>query len=134
MYFGNFPYPLSVTFIKIALLLQYLRIFKAGSRLSVVCKWLIIFVAVWGVTFAIFAWVPCIPLAAYWDFSIADAKCWGLGARQFSEFMPWFASQAITTSVLDFIVFILPAHLFFKPNTQRKTRIALLCLFGLGLA
>jgi len=133
MYIGNFPYPLSVAFIKIALLFQYLRIFKAGSKHSLACKCLIIVVALWGLIFAIITWVPCIPLTAYWDFSTPDAKCWGFGSRQLSEFMNYFVSQAVTTSLLDFVVFILPAQLYFRPDTPKKTRFALSGLFGLGI-
>jgi hypothetical protein len=133
MYIGNFSYPLSVTFIKIALLLQYLRIFKAGSKRNILCKYLIVIIALWGLLFCIVSWVPCIPLVAYWDLSVTDAKCWGFGSHNINEFMAYFVSQAVTTSFLDFVVFILPIGLYFKPGTQKKTRVALLCLFVLGL-
>ena len=43
-------------------------------------------------------------------------------------------SQAVSTCILDFIIFIIPVQLYFKPGTQKKTRIALLCLFVMGLA
>ncbi|KAK3389735.1 hypothetical protein B0H63DRAFT_464238 [Podospora didyma] len=134
MYVGNFPYPLSVTFIKIALLFQYLRIFEADSKRILICKCLIFIIAIWGMIFAIFTWLPCIPLDAFWDFSLIDAKCWGFGSRHLSEFMHYFVSQAITTSIFDLVIFILPAHLYFQPGAQKKTRIALLCLFAMGLA
>ena len=125
---------MSVTFIKVALLFQYLRMFKAGSKCRLLCKCLIVIIPIWGLAFCLFYWIPCIPLAAYWDFSITDAKCWGFGSRQGGEFGRFFVSQAISTCVLDFIVFILPVRLYFKPDTQKKTRVALLCLFVLGLA
>ncbi len=134
MYIGNFPYPLAVTFIKIALLFQYLRIFPGGSKEALLCKGLIVFITLWGLVFAVCTWVPCIPLVAFWDFSIKDAKCWGLGSRQIDEFMDYFVSQAITTSILDFVVFVIPVPLYFKPKTQKRTRIALLILFVMGLA
>lgn len=134
MYIGNFAYPLAVTFIKIALLFQYLRIFNATSKEALLCKCLIVFITIWGVVFAICNWVPCVPLAAFWDFSIKDARCWGLGSHQIEEFMRYFVSQAITTSALDFIVFVIPIRLYFKPKTQQRTRIALLCLFVMGLS
>jgi hypothetical protein len=58
IYIGNFPYPLSVTFIKVGLLFQYLRVFKTGSKLSLICKCLIAFIALWGLIFAICNWAP----------------------------------------------------------------------------
>jgi len=97
------------------------------------CKWLIVPISLWGAAFAVCTWVPCVPLAAFWDFSIQGAKCWGFGSRKLSEFMGYFVSQAITTSVLDFIIFIIPIRLYFNPRTEKRTRIALLCLFLLGL-
>ncbi|KAK5659624.1 hypothetical protein OQA88_828 [Cercophora sp. LCS_1] len=133
IYIGGFPYPLSVVFIKLALLFQYLRIFKPGSRQAVLCTCMSVIVAIWGSIFAVITWIPCVPLQGYWDFSVANARCWGLGSHDWDEFMRYFVGQAITTAVLDFVVFTIPAQLYFKSATQRKTRIALLCLFGLGL-
>jgi hypothetical protein len=130
---GNFPYPLSAVFIKLALLFQYLRIFRAGSRQAVLCRSMIIMISIWGSIFAVIAWVPCVPLEGYWNVSIADARCWGLGSHDWNEFMRYFVSQAITTALLDFVVFAIPAPLCFETATKRRTRIALLCLFGLGL-
>jgi len=115
-------------------LFQYLRMFKAGSKCSLLCKCLILIIPIWGLAFCLFYWIPCIPLAAYWDLSITDAKCWGFGSCQWGEFGRFFVSQAISTCVLDFIVFILLVRLYFKPDTQRKTRVVLLCFFVLGLA
>ncbi|KAK3344508.1 hypothetical protein B0T25DRAFT_585273 [Lasiosphaeria hispida] len=133
MYIGNFPYPLSAALFKLALLFQYLRIFEPRSKQSLLCKCLAIVVFVWGLIFAAITWVPCVPLAAFWDFSITDARCWGFGSHDIDEFMRYFVGQAITTALLDFIIFVIPAHLYFKPATEKKTRVALLCLFGLGL-
>ena len=113
---------------------QYLRIFEAGSKYSLLCKCLIVIIPIWGLAFALCRWIPCIPIAAYWDLSITDAKCWGFGSRQWDEFARFFVSQAISTCVLDLIIFVIPVQLYFKPDTRKKTRVALLCLFVLGLA
>lgn len=45
-------------FIKISLLLQYLRIFKAGA-MRWVCIILIILVAMWGIGFSFSGWFSC---------------------------------------------------------------------------
>jgi len=45
----------------------------------------------------------------------------------------FYISHSVTTTLLDLIIFLIPADLFFQPETQKNTRIALLCLFGLGL-
>ena len=134
IYTANFGYPLSVIFIKVALLFQYLRIFQVGSKRRLTCKVLIGIVSIWGLIFCLFRWIPCIPLAAYWDMKLTDAKCWGYGSRNWNEFGTIFVSQAVSTCLLDFIDFFLPVRLYFTPGTQKETRVALLCLFAMGLA
>ena len=127
------PYPLSVTFIKIAILCQYLRIFRASSAYRLACKSLIAIIALWGSMFSVMTWIPCIPIAAYWDLSIVDAKCYGFGGRQLAEFMCYFVGQAVSNSALDFIVFLLPVRLYFRPGTGGNIRVSLLCFFAMGL-
>ena len=134
MYIGNFAFPLSITFIKIALLFQYLRIFnKPGSRLALLCKVLIGVIILWGLALVVINWVPCVPVQAFWDKSITDAWCWGIGSRRLEEFMAYFVAQAVSTAALDFVVFVIPAHLYFRWDTPLRTRVALLCLFGMGI-
>ncbi len=133
MYIGSVSYPLSVTFIKLALLFQYLRAFEDSPKSRILCKVMIGISVVWGLVFSVLTFVPCWPVAAYWDFTVADARCWGLGSRDLLEFMNFFVSQAVTTSFLDLIIFAIPLPLYFKADTQRITRIALLGLFTMGL-
>lgn len=133
MYIGSVSYPLSVTFVKLAILFQYLRIFKAGTRKRIVCKVLIVASALWGLAFAILTFIPCWPVSAFWDYTVSNPRCWGLGSRNLREFMDFFVGQAITTSAIDLIIFLLPFSLYFKPDTTRKTRLALGALFTLGL-
>ena len=122
-----------MTCIKLALLFQYLRIFAERPRYRLLCRVMLVLSTVWGLVFAALTWVPCWPVHAYWDFSVRDARCWGLGSHNLGEFMRVFVSQAITTAVLDFIVFVIPARLYFQPDTDRWTRFSLLGLFVLGL-
>ncbi|KAL2132013.1 hypothetical protein VTI74DRAFT_4319 [Chaetomium olivicolor] len=132
LYIGNATYPVSATLIKLALLLQYLRVFGTGTRTRVFCKCMIAISAAWGATFMVLRWVPCSPVYAYWDFSSENVRCWGFGSRDPLQFMRVFMAQAVSTSVLDFIIFTIPIQLCFKPETQRKTRFCLLGLFILG--
>ena len=133
MYARNASYPLSIAFIKIALVFQYLRIFEPLSRNRILCKAFIVLVGLWGVTFALITWIPCVPVAAYWDSAIKDARCWGLGSHDVDEYLRFFVSQAISTTILDFIIFVIPARIYFQSNVSRKTRVYMALLFGLGL-
>jgi len=132
LYISAAPLPLSSTFIRIALLFQYLRIFPTGSTYRTICKLMMVPVTMWGVAFGVLTWFPCYPVAAYWDITIPDATCWGFAARSIQS-LQTFVSHAITNAVLDFIVFLIPVHLYFKPDAEKKTRYSLIALFFLGL-
>jgi len=120
-------------FIKLALLCQYLLIFDMGSRRRQFCKWLIIFTSVWGIFFCLPTWVPCIPISAMWDVTARDARCWGFASGDLKQMLGFYITQSVSTTVIDLVIFLLPVHLFFQRGTQRKTRVALLGLFCLGL-
>jgi hypothetical protein len=132
LYIGNAMYPISVTLIKLALLCQYLRVFEVGSRTRAFCKVMIVVTAAWGTAFIVLRWVPCYPVAAYWDYSIQDARCWAFGSRDPLSFMAVFVAQATSTVVLDFIVLGIPIQLYFRPGTQKNTKRWLLGLLVLG--
>lgn len=132
LYIGNATYPLSSTLIKLALLFQYLRVFETGSY-RFFCKCMIAISIAWGAAFMILRWFPCYPVAAYWDSSIKDARCWGFGSRDPLAFMHVYIGQATSTAILDFIVFAIPIRLCFKPETPRITRVCLLGLFAVGV-
>lgn len=118
--------------IKLALLFQCLRVFGAGTRTRAFCKFMIAISAAWGATFMILRWVPCSPVDTYWNFSAEDVRCWGFGSRNPLPFMRVFVAQAVSTAVLDFIVFAIPIQLCFKPETRMNTRLCLLGLFVFG--
>lgn len=130
-------YTLSLTLIKLAILLQYLRIFDEtrSRRRRRFCRWLIGFTSVWGLFYCIPAWVPCYPVSSMWNFSQQGSRnCWGFSSPDLAQSLGFYISHSVTTTVMDLLIYLLPLHLVFRPKTQRKTRISLLCLFGVGLA
>jgi len=132
IYIGTSTYPLSATFIKMALLLQYLRIFT-GPRVRIFCKCVLVLTAVMGVAFAICTWFSCFPVAAFWDISIKNGRCWGFASRDRLEFMRIMVTQVVITATVDIVVFLIPAQLYFRSDRLRTTRISLIGLFVLGL-
>src|SRR5512140_724296 len=76
-YIGIIMYTLALTFIKLALLFQYLRVLSADSKRRRICKWLIGLTSIWGFFYSIPACVPCYPVASTWDLSLPSRKCWG---------------------------------------------------------
>jgi len=132
-YFGSVTYPLALSFIKLALLCQYLRIFEIGSRHRLICKWLAGIVTTVGLFFFAAAAVPCNPVQTFWDITAQPRSCWGYASGNPNESLGFYVSQSVTTAILDLAVFSLPLHLFFRVDTPRNTRIALFCLLALGL-
>lgn len=133
IYIATATYALSSAFIKISLLLQYIRAFT-GKRIRLFCKIMIAITSMNGAAFAICSWFSCYPVAAFWDFSIRNAKCWGFASRNNVEFITISIVQVAVTNILDIIVFVIPTWLYFQPSTPRNTRLSLLCLLVLGLS
>lgn len=133
VYIGTSTYPLSNTFIKIALLLQYHRVFN-GRRVRMLCKCMLVITVVSGVTFALCSWFSCVPVAAFWDNTIEGGHCWGFASRDQLEFMRINVTQVVINVVLDLIVLLIPSCLYFQKDTFRSARLSLLGLFVLGLA
>jgi hypothetical protein len=93
---------------------------------------MIVISAAWGTAFTLLRWIPCYPVRAYWELSLMDAHCWGFASRNPVAYMHVFVSQAVSTAVLDSIIFAIPIPLCFKHDTPRKTRLCLVGLLILG--
>jgi hypothetical protein len=132
-YVGTVTYPLSLTFIKLAVLIQYLRIFGPESTRRRIAKVLIIVTAIWGLIYTFLAWVPCTPPSDLWNVGKPNRHCWGFASPDISEALGFYISHSVSTTLLDLIIFLLPMKLFFQWDTHKNTRRALMCLFALGL-
>ncbi|TKA61458.1 hypothetical protein B0A55_12770 [Friedmanniomyces simplex] len=123
LYASIIIYNLALFTCKASILLQYLRIFpQRGFRIA--CFALMAFV------FAYLNWTFwsqvffCKPIAAYWDFTITDGKCLNRG-------VVWFVNAGINI-VSDIAVAVLPLPMLRQLNIQRRPKIALMVVFGLG--
>ncbi|RMZ66284.1 integral membrane [Pyrenophora seminiperda CCB06] len=116
--------------IKLALLFQYLRIFRAG-RMRIVCIGLLVVVALWCIGFSITAWFPCFPVAGYWDRAL-NPRCYGFGFGNLDGFVNIYTAQAATNMVLDMAIFLTPMILFRTPNLRLKNVMAMAGVFAFG--
>ncbi|KAK1834977.1 hypothetical protein QBC39DRAFT_368693 [Podospora conica] len=133
IFIATATYPIASTFIKVALLLQYLRVLE-GRRIRILCKVMLLLSIMAGVGLGVVTWFSCLPVAAFWDMSLIPiAKCWGFGSRKWVNFRMAVLSQVVVTALMDLIVFCIPLRLYFQPGTTRATRISLLGLFFLGV-
>lgn len=133
-YVANGAYPVSTTFIKLALLFQYLRFFEKGSKSRIITIITIVVVCMWGFAFAFLAWVPCVPVRAYWNWLIPDSEAtrYGYGSHNQNVFVATYIVNAATNMILDLVTFAIPMSLWLDRSIQGKSRMALLGLFVLG--
>ncbi|KAK1624643.1 hypothetical protein BDP81DRAFT_464413 [Colletotrichum phormii] len=131
-YICNGTLPMSTSLIKIAILLQYLRTFERGSKSRIFTIVMICIVAMWGTAFIFLAWVPCIPVAAYWDWSIPYRGRWGFGTQVAEELLRTYEAHATSNMILDFIIFAIPLPLYFNTEANKRSRKSVLGLFLLG--
>ncbi|KAF2004880.1 hypothetical protein P154DRAFT_21289 [Amniculicola lignicola CBS 123094] len=131
-YAENAIYITESALIKVSLLLQYLRIFNAGT-MRWICLSLLVVISGWGLTFSFMAWFPCFPPKAYWDrLKYPDATCYGFGYKDANSFNIYFASHTATNMVFDIIVFLTPMVLFSRPNLRTKNYLTLTAIFLFG--
>ncbi|KXH60897.1 hypothetical protein CSAL01_06384 [Colletotrichum salicis] len=120
-YICNGTLPISTSLIKIAILLQYLRTFERGSKSRIFTIVMICVVAMWGAAFIFLAWVPCIPVAAYWDWSMPYRGRWGFGTQVAEELIRTYEAHATSNMILDFIIFAIPLPLYFNTKANKRS-------------
>lgn len=126
---------MSTAFIKLALLFQYLRCFGENSpRLRLTTTIVIVIVSLWGFAYTFIAFFPCVPVRAFWDWTIptADAVRWGYCSHDTTDFVETYIGHAASNMFLDLLVFALPMSLCLQPGVEKRTRKPLVGLFLLG--
>ncbi|KAI3542328.1 hypothetical protein CSPX01_07083 [Colletotrichum filicis] len=132
-YVANASYQMSTAFIKISLLFQYLRIFDRPSFLRSLCIYLIIFVSLWATAYSFLGWVPCVPVAAYWNWTIPATR-WAYGSLNSDIFSGTYESHSSVNFALDVLVLAIPVPLYFRPQQSLKSKLRLLALLVIGIA
>jgi hypothetical protein len=132
MYIATATYPMSITFIKVALLLQYLRFFT-GSHVRLLCKIVLALTVISGIAFGACSWFSCYPVQSFWDFTVAGGRCWGFASRDRVEFMRISVAQVVIMTVSSLVVFLIPAWMSFRPGTKKTAQLSMFGLFVLGL-
>ncbi|CAK1364935.1 hypothetical protein CB0940_08572 [Cercospora beticola] len=116
-------YNISLCFTKLAILMQYKRLFpQKGFKLAVhISMAIVIIYAVWRFFAAIFV---CSPVAAFWDRSIKPFHC----QNKFANSM---ASCALNMST-DILIAALPLAILHKLQLPPRQRYALMSVFALA--
>lgn len=137
---SNTAYCASTTFIKLAILFQYMRLFAETTtstsssqyRLARKCIWaLIVISAMWGTAFFLLALFSCQPIAKNWN-STLTGKCIGWGTKDPNKFFGMWVAHAATNMFLDVVVLLLPLPFLGMLRLAGKSRVGLIALFSMG--
>ncbi|PSS03670.1 hypothetical protein BD289DRAFT_157831 [Coniella lustricola] len=139
-WWSNATYNMSLTFVKLSLLTQYLRLFREHAylaqmtyrrRLTMV---LAVAAGLWGAAYSFLAWVPCVPVQGFWNHEIPAVR-WAYGSEEEAPFVATFVSHATLNMAFDIAVLFVPISTWRiwscdeGGNVRRK---ALIVLYVLG--
>ncbi|KAH3913948.1 hypothetical protein HBI56_055710 [Parastagonospora nodorum] len=141
IYVTNAAYCISATFIKLAILFQFLRLFAETAASTSTAQYrlarrvtvgLITISSLWGFAFSMLALFPCQPINKEWH-PRKPGKCIGWGSKDPDMFFPMFAGHSASNMVLDMFVLLLPIPFLGMLRLAGKSRAGLITLFSLGL-
>ncbi|KAF6835507.1 hypothetical protein CMUS01_05731 [Colletotrichum musicola] len=131
-YISNASFSMSNAFVKLSVLLQYLRVFQDRMpRLRTTSLALIVVVALWGLAFSFMAWFPCFPPYQFYRLG-SEEHCYGYGSTNPLEVYTIVVASNGSNMALDFLILALPVPLLFSQDTMRPTRLGLIGLFFIG--
>lgn len=148
-YFENATYVTNTAIVKLSLITQYLRIFKAGT-MHRICMTLMVIIGTWGFAYGFMAWFPCrsspidtdaklcswpagFPPQAFYDsLKYPNAVCYGFGFTNPKDFISLFESHTALNMVFDLTIFLTPMVLFTKPNLRMQNILAMAGIFVIG--
>lgn len=141
----NACYNMSMAAIKLSLLFQYLRLLNDHPvesdrgrptflRIAVII--LITITSIWGFAFSFLAWVPSVPVSADWNYGDTAATRYGYSSSHKDVFVATFIIHGACNMAIDIAILVLPLlskSMWSSAGRQRQSRIAMLCLFVLGI-
>lgn len=128
----NLTYTSSTSFIKLAILFQYLRLFDFQSKGARRVTWaMIVMVSVWGTSFFFLVLFSCRPIAKFWHWTL-PGTCVAWGSKDPVVFFPVWATHSATNMLLDILILVLPIPFLRGLRMQGRTRVGLIGLFIVG--
>lgn len=129
LYIGEIFFDIAITLPKISAMFFYVRIFgyrKSNNRAFKIA-WCVIFVLIvcWWLAFMTLDIAQCEPVRHYWDPEV-PGHCTVEGTL--ASTLP----ATISSTLIDFMVLILPVPMVWKLNMSRRKRIAVSILIALG--
>ncbi|KAK0617531.1 hypothetical protein B0T14DRAFT_271952 [Immersiella caudata] len=115
-------YGVAVMVTKVSILLLFLDVFHS-TRLRRFAWFILGVVGVHGTWITLSNVFFCIPIKAFWDFTISRDRCF--------EPIKWFIEMWIHIA-LDFVIFLLPLPVIRSMTLQRRQKMWLYFVFSLG--
>jgi hypothetical protein len=128
----NINLNLAMTFIKLSLLFQFLRIFERGSGAHLLSRIGIVFVTLWGVAFVLLSIFPCAYIPDTWNVLARDARCWGYASQDANAFTATLVSHNVINTLLDIYITAIPLRLYWEPEVSSRTKRGLIVLLLMG--
>ena len=122
---------MSTSFVKIAILIQYLRLFEQQKFARKLTWGMLACTSIWGVSYICLALFSCSPIAKNWNIYL-PGKCIGWGTKDPDHFFPSWIAHNVTNLTLDVMILCLPVPFFKQLKKHGKTRTGLISLFIMG--
>ncbi|KAF2712012.1 hypothetical protein K504DRAFT_363733, partial [Pleomassaria siparia CBS 279.74] len=106
---------------KISFLIQYRRLFP-GPMIQKICRYLLGFIAAWGIIQEFIVGFSCTPLTTFSTSMVG--KC--------IYTLPVWYLTSVMNIITDFMVFTIPVYPVVKLQMRMRQKMLLLALFGLG--
>ncbi|KAF2463476.1 uncharacterized protein BDR25DRAFT_245562 [Lindgomyces ingoldianus] len=116
-------YNLSLTFTKLSILVQFLRIFPT-RRFRFICFILAGFIGTFGIWTFFGSIFLCSPIEFFWDKTTKGGTC-------LNQFVIWYLNAGVNI-VQDFAILILPIPVLRTLNIPKGQKRALIIIFALG--
>ncbi|KAK1752765.1 hypothetical protein QBC47DRAFT_389229 [Echria macrotheca] len=115
-------YNLAQIVTKMSFLLQYRRIFQEGGYTRQVCKWLLIFLAAWGITQEVLVCFACVPISLFLPSQAAVCV----------DSLTIYYLTSIMNIVTDFFVFVVPLPAIRALQLPTRQKWLVMSIFCLG--
>jgi hypothetical protein len=122
---------MSTSFVKVAILIQYLRLFEQHQFARKLTWAMLAIVSLWGVAYICLALFSCSPIEKNWNYTM-PGHCVGWGTKDPEHFFPSWVAHNATNLALDILILCLPVPFFRQLTMHGKTRLGLVSLFIMG--
>ncbi|PVI03760.1 hypothetical protein DM02DRAFT_652348 [Periconia macrospinosa] len=120
---GGLSYTLAIMFVKISILVFYLRI-SAARNLKIVIYTAVAITIAYSIPLATIGFYACNPMAKYWDITITTGSC----INQYAVYL-FSASMNIAT---DVIILVLPVVMLWKVHIPRRQKVGIIFMLMTG--